>query len=91
MLAGEEGGSDEELKCLAILMYAAYNTTNHMRQHGSCNHDTAGDAIEQGIRNATSGHAKSRYIIDNRYIIIPIDTYNNPAIGRRVRRRLNLA
>ncbi len=68
LLLADLGPTDsEDLVCYALLVYAAYRATNHYRIHGTCDTDTATEALAQHCKNAVQGHAGSRRILDSRW------------------------
>ena len=72
MLAHKSFSTDKEvLTCMAILVYAVYNTTNHYRQAGGTDADTAFEAMKQHCRNAVAGHCSSMRVVDSRWLLRP--------------------
>ena len=59
---------DETLTCVAVLVYAAYFTTNHCRNHKPVPHEGARDALQQACRNLVQGHANSARVLDCRWM-----------------------
>ena len=65
-------GDQESLVCMAVLIYATYNTTNCLRCKGGLAHEGAVEALKQGCRNAVMGHRPSTKVVDSRWT--PITT-----------------
>ena len=66
MLAHQVFSEDKEaLICMAVLLYAVYNTTNQYRPLGGVSENTAFEAIKQQCRNAVAGHSASMRIVDS--------------------------
>ena len=66
MLAHQVFSEDAEaLTCMAVLLYAVYNTTNQYRPLGGVSENTAFEAIKQQCRNAVAGHSASMRIVDS--------------------------
>ena len=72
MLAHKTFSTDKEvLTCMAVLVYAVYNTTNHFRLAGGTDADTAFEAMKQHCRNAVAGHCSSMRVVDSRWLMRP--------------------
>ena len=63
------GLSDEEnLICIAILVYAVYNSTNTLRKIGKFDPQLANDTMEQNILEAVRGHPASETILNGSWV-----------------------
>ena len=71
MLAQRSFSDDSEglasMTCMAVLIYATYNTTNQYRQTAGVSADVAFEAMKQHCCNAVAGHSVSMRILDSRW------------------------
>ena len=52
---------------MAVLIYAAYTSTNHYRKVGGTDQDTAVEHLKQQCRNAVMGHSASCKVVVGRW------------------------
>ena len=72
MLSAEAFREDpESLVCVAVLVYAAYTSTNKVRMTGAIplSHNVACELLKQNCRNAVMGHCGSSRVIDARWCV----------------------
>ena len=59
--------TQEELTCIALLIYAIYNATNHYRTHPTPHHHIIQEAIAQWLREGAAKHTNATKVLDNRW------------------------
>ena len=60
-----------DLLVSALLVYAVYNATNHVRFNGRLPVPVIRESLKQWLREGTRGHAPSTFILDRRFPVPP--------------------
>ena len=79
LLARSECGEPTNLTCIAVLIYAVYNTVNCRRRNGDGSMKEAEETMEQYVIAAIRDHPASEKIINGRWVVEG---------GRRKRRKV---
>jgi hypothetical protein len=57
----------DQLTAIALLTYALYNTTNHLRHNPHTPHHHIPDMLAQFVREGAKGHPLASAVLDNRW------------------------